>query len=323
MRTRWTRIGLAAAGLAIGLALLALSLRGTPPGAIIAVLAAGDWRWPAATALAGTCAFVAAKVIRWHRLLGAPADLGVGALLKPVVAGLALNSMLPHSGELLRTVALERLHDRPAARVLTSIFVERLFDLFAVLLLGALAFVLAPTRQTQFATAFRVIGVVATVGATAVLCALLAPVAVMRFALAAPLPPRLHGRVAVLTAQLIDGMQPLGRLATALPILGWSLAQWLSIALCVYGCAEVAGVSVSLPAALLVVVGLVVAFLLPNAPGYVGATQAAFWAALAPLGVSVERALAASVAYQLLMILPLAVVGLGWARGTVRRVNVP
>jgi uncharacterized membrane protein YbhN (UPF0104 family) len=71
------------------------------------------------------------------------------------------------------------------------------------------------------------------------------------------------------------------------------------------------------------VVGIVVAFLLPNAPGYVGATQAAFYVVLAPLGTAAERALAASVASQLLMVLPLAVVGLACARGALRPLSAP
>jgi len=64
------------------------------------------------------------------------------------------------------------------------------------------------------------------------------------------------------------GLEPVRSLSTSLRVLAWSLAQWLAVALAVYGCAAVVGFAVGFAATCLVVVGIVVAFLLPNAPGY-------------------------------------------------------
>ena len=72
----------------------------------------------------------------------------------------------------------------------------------------------------------------------------------------------------------------------------------------------------------LVVVGIVMAFLLPNAPGYAGSVQVAFRVMLEPQGVPADAALAASFVYQLLMILPLIVVGLAWMRASLDRGHV-
>ena len=102
-------------------------------------------------------------------------------------------------------------------------------------------------------------------------------------------------------------------------MLAWSLLEWLSVAVAVYGCAAVIGLPVAFASSCLVVVGIVVAFLLPNAPGYAGSVQVAFLVTLRPLGIAEAGALAASVVYQLLMVLPLIVVGLALLRGSLAR----
>jgi len=318
---RWSRVGLALAGVALGAVLLAISLRGASAAAVWGVLAAGNWGWPVLVAATGTLGFVFAKVTRWQLLLGGAPRISRAALTRPVVVGMALNSVIPHSGELLRAVSLQRRQGRPAAQVLASIFIERLFDLFAVLLLGGAAAIAAPAREAEFAAAIRIVGGIASIAAVAVVYVLLHPAGARRAALAAarPLPGSWRARVAGLADDLIGGMRPVGEGLTAARVLGWSLLQWLSVALCVLGCADITRTTVAPAAVLLVVVGLVVAFLLPNAPAYVGATQLAFWVALQPAGVPADRALAASVAYQLLMIVPIMIVGLAWLKSSLGR----
>jgi uncharacterized membrane protein YbhN (UPF0104 family) len=86
----------------------------------------------------------------------------------------------------------------------------------------------------------------------------------------------------------------------------------------VHGCGAAVGLALGAAACGLVVVGIVVAFLLPNAPGYAGSVQVAFLVALAPLGFPEAAALAASVIYQLLMVLPLILAGLACLGPTLR-----
>ena len=188
----WSRAALALGGALLGALLLALSLRQTSLAAVVAVLAGGHWGAPALAALAGTALFVVAKIARWHLLLGAPPDVPVPALARPVLAGLALNSLLPHSGEVLRAVSVERRFQRPAALVLASIFVERLCDLGAVLALGGAALWAVPARGSEFAAAFRLVALVAAAGVAVVAVALALPGAVARLAaaLSRPLPAR-------------------------------------------------------------------------------------------------------------------------------------
>ena len=311
MMLRWTRLAAAAAGLAVGAGCLALAFRGTDPRAVLALLHAGRWGAPAGLVLAGTVGFVLLKSARWRLLLGSPPELGVLRLAQPVLAGLALNALVPHAGEFVRALALQRGSGRAASAVLSSIVAERLFDLLGVLILGVFALAGLPVPHALVA-AVRLLALVAAVLAAGVVLALAAPRTV--HALAATLGGALPGRArAWLLRQVgaaLAGLEPVRSLAISAKVFGCSLLQWLAVALCVYGSAGVAGFSPSLAATCLVVVGIVVAFLLPNAPGYTGSVQVAFRYALQPLGVAEEAALAASLVYQLLMVLPTIVVGL-------------
>ena len=310
MTSRRTRFAAALAGLAVGAAFLAYAFRGTAPAAVLSVLRAGHWGVPPIVVLLGTGFFVYAKAARWRVLLGSAPSLPLGPLAKSVLAGAALNACVPHAGEFVRAFSVQRGFGKAASAVLSSIVAERLFDLFTVLLLGsiALAFV---TVSGGLVTAFRLLGVVTAVLAGGVLLALVAPALVRRVAtiVALALPPAAQAWLLPQVEGALAGLAPVRSPVTALRVLAWSFAQWLAAGVCVYGCAAVAGFDPGVAGAILVVVGIVVAFLLPNAPAYAGSVQVAFLMTLKPLGVAEEAALAASFVYQLLMVLPLVALG--------------
>ena len=306
-----TRLLAALVGVVVGGALLALAFHGTPPAAVWLLLARGDWGLPAATVLAATVVFVAAKSARWRLLLGSPTDLGVARLARPVLAGLALNALVPHAGEFVRAASLQRGAGRPASAVLSSIVAERVFDLFAVLVLGAIALA-SVEAGSALAAAMRLLAGVAGLLALMIVVALGFPAAIERVTrtLVRPLPQRMQGWVLAQKTAALAGLEPVRSPRTSAAVFGWSIIQWLAVAAAVHGCGAVVGLPIGLAAACLVVVGIVVAFLLPNAPGYAGSVQVAFLVTLKPLGAADEGALAASVVYQLLMVLPLIVGGL-------------
>ena len=324
MRTVWSRALAAVFGLLVGGAFLLFAFRGTEPAAVWAVLAAGRWDWPAAVVLAGTVAFVLAKSARWRLLLGAASAPSVAALARPVTAGLALNALLPHAGEFVRAFSLQRQHGLAASAVLSSIVAERVFDLFAVLILAAFALAVLPVPAEVWG-AVRLLALVAAGLAAVVLAAVAWPARVRAIAgsVLGPLPAALRTLVLAQVDAALAGLAPVRSPATSVTVLAWSVLQWLAVAACVAGSAAVVGLQIGLPAAAFVVVGIVVAFLLPNAPGYAGSVQVAFLVTLRPQGVPQDAALAASFVYQLLMVLPLVVVGLAWLRASLRRASAP
>lgn len=316
----WSRLLGGVAGCAIGAGFLALAFHGTPAASVWQLLRDGNWGLPAATVLLATVAFVCTKTARWRLLLGSPVDLRFGRLAEPVLAGLALNSLLPHSGEFVRALSLQRRSGRAASAVLSSIVAERVFDLFGVLILGSVALTTVAVTP-KLAAAVRLLGVVAAVLAGGIVLALARPHWIERFAaiVSGVLPGRVRAWVLRQVTAALAGLEPVRSPRTSALVLVWSLAQWLAAALSVLGCGAVIGFPVGFAAACLVVVGIVVAFLLPNAPGYAGSVQVAFLVTLKPLGVAEDAALAASLVYQLLMILPLIIVGLVCLRPSLAR----
>ena len=323
MRVPWSRLAGLSVGVLVGALFLTLAFRGTPVDAVLHILATGHWGGPALAVVAGTAAFVYAKSARWRLLLGAERAPSTLALLRPVTAGLALNALVPHSGEFVRAFALQRRHGYAASAVLSSIVAERVFDLFGVLLLAAAALLGVPVSPGMVA-AVRLLAFVAAGLAACVLLALALPGFVRQLAALALrwLPASLQRRILEQVDAALAGLAPVRSLRTALAVFGWSLAQWLAVAVCTAGSAAVVGQTIGAGAAILVVVGIVMAFLLPNAPGYAGSVQVAFRLMLEPQGVPADAALAASFVYQLLMILPLIVVGLAWLRASLDRGTV-
>jgi uncharacterized protein (TIRG00374 family) len=315
--SRWSRVAAAIIGLVVGGAFLAFAFRGTPPATVWVVLRAGQWGLPSLVAFTGTALFVYSKAARWRLLLGSEPTLPVVPLVKAVLSGLALNACIPHAGEFVRAFSLQRAYGRAASAVLSSIVAERVFDLFGVLILGSAALSFARVAP-ELGVAFRLLAAVAAILAAGVIVALAAPRLVRGVArgFASPLPARLRDWVLRQVDEALAGFAPVRSASVSGRVLAWSLLQWLAIALTVYGCAAVVGFDPGVPAAMLVVVGIVVAFLLPNAPAYAGSVQVAFLVILRPLGIADELALGASVVYQLLMVLPVVVLGLTFLRGT-------
>jgi uncharacterized membrane protein YbhN (UPF0104 family) len=170
------------------------------------------------------------------------------------------------------------------------------------------------------AAALRLVAVIAVLLAAAIAVALRYPELPRRIAvlIARPLPAAAGVWLMWQVAAALTGFEPVRSPRTAVRVLAWSVLQWLAVAVMVHGCGAVVGFALGAAACSLVVVGIVVAFLLPNAPGYAGSIQIAFLVVLRPLGTPDAAALAASIAYQLLVVLPLILAGIACLRATLR-----
>lgn len=127
-----------------------------------AALAAADLKW-LAPALVATFALYGLRAFRWAVLIG---RVPFGTTYHALNIGYMLNIMLPFKvGEIARCYAIAKRTDVPMARALSSVFVERLTDLGAVVLLFAVFAQLVPmpptfTRAAAIASAAVVGGVV-------------------------------------------------------------------------------------------------------------------------------------------------------------------
>jgi hypothetical protein len=119
-------------GSLLGLVALWLALRGTDAAAVWLSLAEAAPGWVLAAG-ASVVITIAAGVVRWRLLLGSPEGLPHTVVANALIVGQMLNVVLPiRLGELARAYIVSRSEAIPAARVFTTIAVEKLADLMLI-----------------------------------------------------------------------------------------------------------------------------------------------------------------------------------------------
>jgi glycosyltransferase 2 family protein len=301
-----------------------LLVLGAAVGTLFLYLAVRRLDWAAFTAEIGrahagqialgmVCLFTyyGVKAERWKHLV-APFARASGRALQPaVLAGLAGNYVFPHFGEIARAVLAGRQLDVPPSAFLGSIAIERFFDFLALLVIVLV--VLLPLGG--FDDEIRAASV-----AVAALCAvLLAGVVLFLFRteaciglarrMLAPFSARLAAMATYHLGQARVGLGAIAAPRLLTRIFGWSVLQWIAILGCVVFSLRAVDAPVTVAGAVSVLLLNVIGLTLPAAPGHVGTVQLAFIAGLAPFGVAHEEAFAASVIYNVLVVVPTVILG--------------
>ena len=90
------------------------------------------------------------------------------------------------------------------------------------------------------------------------------------------------------TSRIRHALSSVQSLRRMLLLLGNSVAQWSLMGVCLWMSVAAVGVDIGPALTVIALAATVVAVTLPNAPGYLGALQAAFVFSLQPFGVSSE-----------------------------------
>jgi uncharacterized protein (TIRG00374 family) len=306
--------------LAVTVALVAFFLRSADLGAVWLELRRAELAPIAASLVAMVFVYVM-RAIRWQFLLRPIGPTGFGIAFRATVVGFAINALLPaRPGEAVRPFLLARREGFSFTSVLATIFIERMLDLAAVLIMFA-SFVLLfdPGMQTVDARLYDAVklgGMVAAAAAFAVL-------AIM--SLFAGHPERL-GRL-VLTAERVlpaKVVQPLARIVerfagglaatrnpwNLLQALALSMPVWLAIAASVWLVARAFHITLPFTGSFLLLALLVVGVAVPT-PGGVGGFHEAFRVgATAFYGVDNDRAVGCAIAMHASQFIPVVIAGL-------------
>jgi uncharacterized protein (TIRG00374 family) len=275
------------------------------------LLRGGDYRtfW---AFLACLVAIYWLKAIRWTLILRPLGDYTYRQVLPALMIGFAANNLLPaRLGEILRTLVFAGQYRRSRTGVFVSLVLERVFDTCSILLL----FVVAATMLDETITGLRITAWLTT-------ALLVAVCTFLYFAVT-----RLDKLIALwdsVSARLSDNIRDRGRRAlrsavsvvasidsyrTAIVMLWYSLLQWALMAANAWLALRTFDIVVDAPVAVVVITVVALAAAVPNAPGYIGAIQAAFVFALSPFGVAQEVALASSAFFLIANWLPVTAVG--------------
>lgn len=263
--------------------------------------------------------FYLIKAWRWRLLLQPVGDFhSFRDLFPPIMIGFAFNNVLPaHLGDLVRVLIFARKQGVTQSAVLSSVVLERVFDIIAVLLIlgGGLLFV--PGLDPSVHKTAMVFAAIAAVFMSVAIAFVVwtRPVVALFEAILARVPLIPSGLRRKLTEMLEAGAEGLASLKQPQLLLGIgvsSLTQWLLNAAMVHLSLWSFGIHVS-PAISCLVVG-VTAFgvTVPSSPGYFGVIQLCFMTVLKVFVDDQPAVFAASVYYHLSQYIPVTLIGLAY-----------
>lgn len=258
------------------------------------------------------------KTIRWAWLLSPAGNFTFRDLFGPMLIGFAANNILPaHLGEFVRVFVVRRQYGVPAATVLSTVVLERIFDVMAILMLFGVGLAFSGELPSEYRKGALILGGCALAVVIAVVIYLIWTEWFLRttawiLSYLPFIPESLGNKILDMLRTGASGLGALrsGRMVVAITIS--SLLQWLLNGLIAYVALRAFGIPVSVATGLIVTGVTAVAVTIPSTPGYFGIIQGAFKLSMESQTIQQDPALVlgSSVYYHLSMYIPVTVLGI-------------
>jgi uncharacterized protein (TIRG00374 family) len=260
------------------------------------------------------------RAMRWRSLFAHNRRPRRGPVVEAMLVGYLFNNIMPaRAGEVARVASLTRNSATPAAEIVGTVVVERIYDVFAVLLIFFCAVPWLP--HVSWIGPAAILAGVAAAG-------LAATVAVLAIYGERPLQwaARPLGRIPRLSsaqiehhvAMLAAGLSGLREHRVALEALVWSIAAWVTTALWAWF-VLLAFHHLPFSAGVLVTVAIGLSMIIPSPPAALGVFEAAGVLALKAYGVSQTGALPFAIVLHISNFVPLVLAGAIALHFTTRR----
>ena len=220
-----------------------------------------------------------------------------------VVSGVAVNNVLPgRIGDLLRARWLQVAARIPGGRSLATVFVDRAFDVFALVTFLAISLVFVSSAEWLLRMA---VGGLALVGAIALIL-----IVSRAYTRRRARDRRAHRSfVRRIARDLIEGLaEPLG-MSRTVTLAGLSLVTWAMWGMAASFVARAVGVELSVVEAIFLTAVINLGVAIPSSPGFIGTYQWLGVTALAHFDVGPEQALAFAILMHAVWYVPTTVVG--------------
>jgi uncharacterized protein (TIRG00374 family) len=310
MKRPAARVLLMWGGIVVSLLFIYLTFRGTDFGALGAALRRSNY-WMLVPALLVLAVAIVLRAVRWRLLISPEHRPSTAAVTSALVVGYLFNSILPaRAGEAIRVVFLRQRAGTPKFVALGTVIAERAID---VLTLLVLLFVAAPVvPDTDWLPRVLALGAVVFVVTASVFTAfafygerparfVLRPLGV--------LPRMSRDRLELAAANLMRGLSAFRSAAVAFPAFALTAASWLLIAFASWICLRGFDLRLGFSAAVLVVVAINLAMILPSGPAGIGVFEAAVLTALHPFHIDRAQALSYALVLHGLNVVPFIVAG--------------
>jgi hypothetical protein len=298
-------------GGAVAAGLLWLSLRGVDVRALGQALASARY-WLLAPAMALTLLAFYLRALRWGVLLRTVKPMPPGSLYAATLIGFMANNLLPaRLGEFVRAWALGRSEQVSRSTVFATVVVERIVDVFCLLLLFAAALLVHPFPPEAQGAGYAALGLNLALVA-GLLWVERNPDPLARFSawLAAQSPARLRPRVEAMGANFLLGVGVLRHGRAMLEVAGYSVLLYGVTILGIHTCLAAFPFAVPWTASLVLLVTLTLGFVVAPTPGYVGSVQVACRWSLLLFGVGPSAAFSFSLFYHASQFVPITAAGL-------------
>jgi len=305
---------------ALAVALLGWFLRNADFSAVGAELARGRLDL-LALALVATLTTYVTRSLRWQYLLRGIGPTRFRNAFRATVIGFAASFLLPaRAGEFLRPYLLAQREGLSATATFATVILERVLDMFTVLILFACFLLLAdPGTGNADPGVFRAIkvGGLSVAAVTAVVLVVFfflagRPAALGRAALRVErvLPERLARLVARLAETFAEGLAAVRNPQHLAMVLLWSFPLWLSIAAGIWLVARAFAIEVTYLESFLLMTLLVVGVAVPT-PGAVGGFHEAFrFGATTFFHAPNDRAVGAAIILHAVSFVPVTLMGI-------------
>ena len=308
MRQRSLRIGFS---VAISLVFLYFALRGIEWDQALQAFAQAQYGY-VLPIIAVTVWQLYIRAQRWRVLVRQMGEPPMSTLVAATNIGWMANFVLPlRAGEIIRPVILSRKENKPLGGVLATIALERIFDMFTILLLFGVTAALMPFSEEvgRWGNRLLTLAVVVAAGIAFVRWRSALALRLLDFMLR-PLPENIGKPIRSFFEGFLDALRILDSPVAFLQLVGWSLYLWLVVS-CIFGLGMLMfGLDAPLLLGQVVLTVIVaVAVSAPSAPGFIGAFQVGCVIALGIFGVSKDEAVAYSLALHVTQFI--AIIGAG------------
>lgn len=294
LRSRAFRIGVS---IVISLVFLGFAMRGVDWGQAVTAMAQANYLYCIPMTL-GAVWQLYIRAQRWRILLRPIGQPRMKTLVAATNIGFMANMVLPlRAGEVIRPLLVSQQEKEPLGGILATIVLERLFDLFTILLLFGVTASLLPVDERVTRWGFRLLTVSGLIAAGALFIRWQEALALRLLKVVlGPLPANIGEAIEKFFSGFVQALKVLDSPLAVLQITAWSFFLWLEIA-AIFGCAILA---FHLPVPLVlgsITVAVIVAIAVsaPSAPGFIGAFQLGCTFALQIFGVPKDDAFAYSI----------------------------
>jgi len=235
---------------------------------------------------------------RWQVLLQPVGSPSLRTLVAATNIGFMANMVLPlRAGEVIRPLLVARKEKQPLSGILATILLERIFDMFTILLLFGVAAAGLPISEGVQQWGMSLLSLALLIGGGVALVRWQEALALRLLDLVLkPFPAKIADAIGGFFRGFVQALEVLSSPLEFIKLLAWSLFLWIII-VAVYLCGILAfEMNVPLVLGSIVVTAVVaIAVAMPSAPGYIGAIQVGCVLSLAIFGVSENDAIAFSI----------------------------